>query len=93
MVSGLIIWPKDDGGGKHHSFAQCVYVLRALNWETCRKHRWHSTCFQKVSSLPQFQRTGDGRVHRLLGMSMKVKICLREDVLIAYDRAVGDADV
>ena len=58
-----------------------------------RKHRWHCTCFRKVPSLTRFQRTVDGRVHRLLGTSMKAKIFLREDVLIAYDRAVGDAEV
>ena len=27
------------------------------------------------------------------GMSMKVKICLTEDMLIAYERAVGDVEV
>ena len=57
-----------------------------------RKHRWHCTCFRKVSDLTRFQ-TGDGRVHRLLGTSMKAKIFCREDVLNAYDRAVGDAEV
>ena len=36
---------------------------------------------------------GSGRVHRLLGTSMKAKIFLRKDVLNAYDRAVGDAEV
>ena len=34
-----------------------------------------------------------GRVHRLLGTSMKANIFLREDVLNAYDRAVGDTEV
>ena len=58
-----------------------------------RKHRWHCTCFREVSSLTRFQRTGDGRVHRLLGTSMKAKIFCREDVLNAYDRVVGDAEV
>ena len=58
-----------------------------------RKHRWHCTCFREVSSLTRFQRTADGRVHRLLGTSMKAKVFLREDVLNAYDRAVGDAEV
>ena len=38
-----------------------------------RKYRWHCTCFRKVSSLTRFQRTGDGRVHRLSGTSMKAK--------------------
>ena len=58
-----------------------------------RKHRWHCTCFREVSSLTRFQITGDGRVHRLLGTSMKAKICCREDVLNANDRVVGDAEV
>ena len=60
-----------------------------------RKHLWHCTCFQEVpvSSLTRFQRTGDGRVHKLLGTSMKAKICCREDVLNAYDRVVGEAEV
>ena len=58
-----------------------------------RKHRWHCTCFREVSSLTRFQRTGDGRVHRLSGTSMKAKICCREDVLNADDRVVGDAEV
>ena len=34
IVSDLIICPKDDGGGKHRAFSQCVYVLRTLTWET-----------------------------------------------------------
>ena len=34
MVSDLIICPKDDGGGKHRDFSQCVYMLRTLTWET-----------------------------------------------------------
>ena len=29
-------------------------------------HRWHCTCFRELCSLPRFQRTGDGRVHRPL---------------------------
>ena len=58
-----------------------------------RKHRRYCTCFREVLSLTPFQRTGDGRVHRLLGTSMKAKNFLREDVLNAYDRAVGDAEV
>ena len=58
-----------------------------------RKHRWHCTCFREVSSLTLFQKTGDGRVHRLLGTSMIAKIFLREDVLNAYDRAVGDEEM
>ena len=39
-----------------------------------RKHRWHCTCFREVSSLTLFQKTGDGRVHRLLDTSMIAKI-------------------
>ena len=42
-----------------------------------RKHRWRCTCFREVSSLTRFQRTGDGRVHRLLGTSMKANIFLQ----------------
>ena len=47
-----------------------------------------------MSNLTLFQKTGDGRVHRLLGTSMIAKIfLLREDVLNAYDRAVGEEEV
>ena len=38
-------------------------------------------------------KTGVGRVHRLLGTSMKAKFFCREDVLNAYDRVVGNAEV
>ena len=90
---------KDDGGGKHHAFSQCVYVLRTLTWETCgRKENTGGTApaFGKYLAFLGFKVLADGRVHRLLGTSMKANIFLREDVLPmhkVYDRAVGDAEV
>ena len=83
-VSGVIIWPKDDGGGKHHAFSQCVYVLHTLTWETCgRKENTDRTApaFGKYLAFLGFKVLADGRVHRLLGTSMKANIFLREDVL------------
>ena len=94
IVSGLSIWPRRRWGQTFRF--PCVYVLRTLTWDRCgqkKKHRWNCTCFREVSILTWFQRTGDGRVHRLLGTSMKANFFLREDVLTAYDRAVGDAKV
>ena len=94
IVSGHSNWPRRRRGETYRF--PFVYVLRTLTWDPVRlkrKHRWHCICFREVSSLTRFQRTGDGRVHRLLGTSMKAKIFCREDVLNAYDRVVGDAEV
>ena len=76
--------PKDDGGGKHHAFSQSVYVLRTLTWETCeQKEKTDGTAraFWKCLAFLGFKELADGRVHRLLGTSMKANIFLRQDVL------------
>ena len=82
----LVQTPKDDGGGKHHAFSQWVSVFRdrTLTWETYRpKKNTNGTvpAFGKCLAFLGFKELVDGRVHRLLGTSMKANIFLREDVL------------
>ena len=60
--------------------------------ETCERKENNErvpACFREVASFLPFQRSGDGRVHKLLGKSIIVNICLSEDVLIAYGRDDG----
>ena len=76
--------PEDDGGGKHHAFSQCVYVLRTLTWETCGRKKntdGSAPAFGKCLAFLGFKELADGRVYRLLGTSMKANIFLREYVL------------
>ena len=78
--------PASDSEWPHHLSQRRrrgANIALSLNASTCfvlslgrhrrakRKHRWHCTCFREVSSLPRFQTTGNGRVHKLLGTSMK----------------------
>ena len=75
IVSGLSIWPRRRRGQAYRFPLRLRASYSHLGpMRVKRKHRWHCTCFREVSSLTRFQRTGDGRVHRLLGTSMKAKI-------------------
>ena len=98
MVSDLIICPKDDGGGKHRDFSQCVYVLCTLTWETSageKKTPMALHLLSEVSSLPRFQTTGNGSRSSLQAFRHEhdSELFLWEEVLDASDRAVGDAEV
>ena len=90
--------PKDDDGGKHHAFSQCVYVLRTLTWETCgRKENTDGTapaCFREVSRLSRFQRTGRWKSPQALRHEHESEHFSQGGCAShAYDRAVGDAEL
>ena len=76
-------WPhhcichKDDGGGKHRAFSQCVTTCFVLSLGRHRR--------AEVSSLPRLQTTGSGSRksrHKLLGTSMKAKFFLGRKCLM-----------
>ena len=88
---------RDGRLGMHKMNSQYHAYVRLYTWETCgRKENTDGIApgFGKCRAFLGFKELADGRVHRLLGTSMKANIFLREDVLShAYERAVGDAEV
>ena len=85
-VSGVIIWPKlPKTTAGANTFSQCVSVLvLSLGRHAGEKKKntdGTAPAFGKCLAFLGFKELADGRVHRLLGTSMKANIFLREDVL------------
>ena len=78
IVSDFIICPKDDGGGKHRAASRCVYVLQSYSHLGDIGGRNENTdgsapAFGKCPAFLGFKQLvmDPGRVHKLLGTSMK----------------------
>ena len=89
-----LVRDKDDGGGKHRAFSQCVYVLRTLTVGDIggRKENTDGTApaFGKCPAFLCFKQlvVDPGRVHKLLGTRRESEIFLGEEVLDASDRGL-----
>ena len=92
IESGFIIWPTEVNRtlslrAVPFSASSHTHSIGDRRTETCgrknkkKKHRWHCICFQKATSFPCFVMIGNGRVHRPLGVTRKVKIFRRKSPL------------